>query len=78
MRLRIVYISVMLTAGTPAGGGPRRTADGGTPRRVTDRRTPRRALRYRGVYIRAYAMGEGGYGGGLIGEAGKVYVSAGQ
>ena len=42
-------------------------------RRAVDRRIPRRALCYRGAYIHACAMGEGGYGGSPIGEAERTY-----
>jgi hypothetical protein len=64
-------------AGTPTDGGRRRAADGRTPRRAADRwiATPAGAMlqySYRGG-IHAYAVGEGGYGGSPIGEAGEMY-----
>jgi hypothetical protein len=68
----------MLTAGTTPAGGGRRTADGRTPRRTGGHPGGRRTGghpggRYAIGGIHVYAMGEGGYGRGPIGEAGKIY-----
>ena len=62
----------MLTAGTPAGGGRRTPAGGGradTPAGGGQAGTSAGAT-LQGSVHHAYVMGEGGYGGSPIGEAG--------
>ena len=56
-------------AETPAGGGRADTPAGGG-----QADTPAGAMLHGG--IRPYAMGEGGYGGNPIGEAGRMYQQA--